>query len=136
MRRPRFFALSRDERFAAGTIFVVLLMGPLVLVGWLVLLSQITTQDAWISLVVFVCFSVLTALLAALVVSTVRHRRAGISLGSLGHALTWLAGVQTFYGAWVLATGLTPGKHNVFSVPRTYSISYFAWAALLVIIGQ
>ena len=83
----------------------------------------------------FVCVSLLTALLVFLVVSTVRHNRGAVTLAALGRGVILLSIVQLAYGAWVVMTGLTPGKHIVFEVPRTHSLNYFLWAAILALLG-
>jgi len=133
-KNQRFFALTSHERDVAGAILAVLLLGPIVILAWLVV-PGFKFDDPLITVIIFVCFLGLTIVLGAIVASTVRRHRSGISLRSLGNALVWFALIQLLYGVWVLATGLTPGKFNAVSVPRTHSVVYFAWGVVLALLG-
>jgi hypothetical protein len=131
----KFFVLNKDERRGAATIFFLLFIGPLLLLGWIKVLSEIATGNGWASAVMIGVLFFLTAILVSLVVPTVRNHRTQISLLSSGYAVVWLAGIYAFGGAWILATGTTGGRVNFHEVPRSDSISYFIWAALLALIG-
>lgn len=128
-RRQRGLAkLSRDERSIAGTIFIVLLLGPLVLLIWPMLVAD---NELWRVVVVGLCAVFITALLVGHVFAAYRHHRPGVTLLAFFYGVGGFALIHVFYGSWILITGLAPTKFNQIPVPRSYSANYLAFAALV-----
>ena len=127
-RRRKVLQLSRDERHVAGTILLVLLLGPVAILIWPIVLRD---DELWIVLIVGFCALLLSVLLVAQVRSAYSKYRAGVTLLAFSYGAGGFALVHVMYGAWVLATGLSPSKFNQVPVPRSYSMSYFLFAAVV-----
>ena len=124
--------LSKDERWIAGRIFLVLLLGPLALLLWPMLLRD---DEPWRVAVIGLCALVITALLIRQVSTAYRGHRSGVTLLAFAYGVGGFALVHVFYGSWVLATGLTPTKFNQVPIPRSYSANYFLIAALVAAVA-
>lgn len=111
---------------SGGAIFLLFLLGPLLCLGWLYLLIDLSLS--WKTLIMFLSFGFLTLLLWTASIRPIVHNPSLLSFRSLSEALFALAVVFVFWGSFTLLTGYTPTKIYSRPVPRSYCIPYF-WRA-------